>query len=404
MKRIGQSKKLPKGVSAEAPLNPYYEAVSDRYGVAQVVLYLVLLAFVAVSFLGNTGLITYENLYYFVKDLNASAEQIDVLRTDALSYPASESPSFTLYRQGLAVAGNTSVTVFSAGGRQTVSSTVQYQMPTAVGSGKYLLVYDLGGTSYSLYNSYTQIHAGTTAAPIRAAAMSESGTYAIVTESATHASCVDLYDSDFRQINQYTYRGYVTDLTLQAKGSYLAVLVSEAQDGAFSTYLRVYEPGKGTLFSEATVGSGLGLRCGFTESGDVAVLCGDGIRFLTVRGKTTAEYSFEGNLLTAFDLNENGCMAVLKKNRNSNENYVIVFDKNGEMVYNDLVGWIVEAAAMGERSVFLLNGERIQRIRWDRDEIEEKSNGEGTVRALAVSDDRLLLCSTKRAVYCKFNS
>ena len=179
-------------IDLTAPQNEYYEAVSQRFGLAQVFLYLALLAFVAVSLLTNTNLITYQNLYYFVKDLNATTERVDVLHSDAISYPTDVSQDFALYRQGLAVAGNTSVTVFTSTGRQTVSRNVQYQNPVAVGTGKYLLVYELEGNQYSLYNSYTQIHTGKSSAPIRCATMSPCGMYAVVTESEQYSSVVEL--------------------------------------------------------------------------------------------------------------------------------------------------------------------------------------------------------------------
>ena len=389
-------------VEISPPQNDYYEAVSERFGLAQVFLYLLLLAFVAVSLLTNTDLITYQNLYYFVKDLNAAGENVDVLNSDAVSYPTDLSQSFTLYRQGLAVAGNTSVTVFTATGRQTISKNVQYQNPVAVGTGKYLLVYELDGTQYSLYNSYTQIHSGKTDAPIRCAAMSDSGMYAIVTDSEQYASVVRLYSSDFELLNQYRYNGYVTDVAIDQKGNYLSVLMSKTENGAFVTSMNVYEPKKDTVFSQCTVGNGLGLRCGFTESGDVAVLCGNGVYYVSVRGKLITEWAFDGMELTAFDMTRDGCVAVLKKSGNILENRVIVFDKSGKMMYNDVVNQSVQSAVLGSDAVFLMQSEGVLRL--------DPTDGSATFlecetegRVLLASDDgRILLCSPQKAVYHRF--
>ena len=52
---------------SEAPQNPYYERISEKLGILQVVLYLSLLAFVVLSFFMNTNLITYQNFYHFLK-------------------------------------------------------------------------------------------------------------------------------------------------------------------------------------------------------------------------------------------------------------------------------------------------------------------------------------------------
>ena len=58
-------------ISLESPQNEYYESVSEKLGIVQVVLYLSLFAFVVLSFLKNTNLITYQNLYFFVKALDS---------------------------------------------------------------------------------------------------------------------------------------------------------------------------------------------------------------------------------------------------------------------------------------------------------------------------------------------
>ena len=114
-------------VHPERPLDAYYESISERFGITQVLLYLSLLVFVVLSLIGNTELLTYQNFYYFFKDLGASAETVDVLHTDSLSYPTDSAQSFTLYRQGLAIAGNTSVTVFTPSGRQTLSRMARHR-------------------------------------------------------------------------------------------------------------------------------------------------------------------------------------------------------------------------------------------------------------------------------------
>ena len=190
--RKAGSRAVTENLQAEAPQNAYYERISEKLGILQVILYLSLLAFVVLSFFANTNLITYQNFYHFFKDLNASAETVNVLDTDSVSYPMDEEQSFVLYRKGLAIAGNNNVTVFTAAGRQTVSKAISYQNPMAVGNGKYLLVYELGGMQYSLYNSDVQIHSAKTDYPIFGAEVSESGKYALITSSRDYATVVSL--------------------------------------------------------------------------------------------------------------------------------------------------------------------------------------------------------------------
>ena len=96
---LRRQKEEPK---VEAEQNAYYESISAGLGILQVILYLSLFTFVVLSFFRNTELITYRNFYYFFKDLNASAETVDVFDADSVTYPTSGEQSFALYRKGLA--------------------------------------------------------------------------------------------------------------------------------------------------------------------------------------------------------------------------------------------------------------------------------------------------------------
>ncbi len=389
-------------IDLSAPQNEYYESISERCGLVQVFLYLILLAFVAVSFLMNTDLITYQNLYYFAKDLNSATESVDVLHTDSISYPTDTSQSFTLYRQGLAVAGNTSVTIFTASGRQTVSRGVQYQNPIAVGSGKYLLVYELDGTSYSLYNSYTQIHSGKTESPIRCATMSDCGMYAIVTESEEYASVVRLYSRNFEPINQYRYNGYVTDVSINAKGTYLSVLMSRMENGALATTLNVYEPKKDAVYAQCEIGTGLGVQCGFTDTDLVTVLTGDGVYSVSVSGKLMSEYRFEGKNIKAFDLSDDGCAIVVKGNRITTDQQVILFDKKGKIKHQSAIVQTVQSVVVNNGDAYLMCSDGLLRIRGsDGNQVFVECATEGRV-LLVTNEGRALLCSPQKATYENF--
>ena len=289
-KLFGYSKK-DDAITPEMPQNAHYEAISSRLGILQVVLYLSLFAFVVLSLITNSELVTYRNFYYFFKDLNASFESISVYGEESVSYSTADEQSFVIYRNGLAVAGNNSVTVFTETGRQTLSQTISYKNPVAEGAGKFLLVYELGGTHYSLYNSYTQIHSGISEYPIQTVSVSDSGMYAIVAASEEYTSVVSLYNSNFSLVNRYNKNGYVMDVDLDAGGSQIAILTSIPKEGLFYTELLLHQPGSGNEEIIVPIGNALALRCAYTEAGDVGVLCSNG--YTTVKdGKTTSFFDF----------------------------------------------------------------------------------------------------------------
>ncbi len=402
-KLLRANQKAP-AVVGEHPGNEYYENVSAKLGILQVILYLALLAFVVLSFLANTNLITYQNFYHFFQDLNASAERVDIFSYDSVSYPTADEQSFTLYRKGLAVAGNTSVTIFSATGRQIVSHGIQYNDPVAVGSGKYLLVYERGGKQYSLYNANTQMYAGETAYPIQGAAVSDSGMYALISSSTNAASAVYLYNNRFALINVYNKSGNVLGAAISADGRRVALMTATPNEGGVTTSVMLAEPGKDKAIAELPVSHSVGVRCSFTEAGKLAVLCSTGVAYFSDRGEMESFYDFEGKIPTSADIGANGIAVCLKKSVISEKNIVIVFDKSGKIVYNDLVPQNVDQLSISKGSLFWTSFNGVGRLQLDTNRIDFVETVTDGKRLLAVDDGEVMLCSAQKAVYITFRT
>ncbi|MBQ5612353.1 MAG: hypothetical protein IIU88_01420 [Clostridia bacterium] len=379
--------------------NPYYERVSERLGIFQVILYFSLFAFVVLSFFSNTELITYQNFYRFFKDLNASVEGVDVINTDSVSYPTDTEQSFTLYRNGLAVAGNHSVTIFTAAGRQTVSKTVSYQHPVAVGTGKYLLVYELGGVKYSLYNSYTQVYAGETAYPISGAAVSDSGMYALISSSAQYVSEVYLYNDNFTLINRYARSGYVTDVAINEKGTLLALLTSDTHDGVFSTEVALCEPGEREFKATADVGTAIGLSCVFTEGNTLSVLTAEGVYALNQNGRVLRSHSFDGLTLACASCTADGITVALRDSVMSTEDTVILFSKDGRLLFKERFAEGTTQISRSGSTAFLLSSDGIRAVRGGNGTSSFYPIQVGAKIMLAIGLDEVLLCTAKKAEY-----
>ena len=384
--------------------NQYYENVSAGLGILQVILYFTLFAFVILSFVGNTNLITYRNFYYFFKDLDASAESIDVFKSDSMTYPTDKTQYFTLYRGGLAVIGDHSVSAFTETGRQTVSETIQYRNPMAEGRGRYLMVYEMGGTQYSLYNSYTQLYADETDYPINGVAVSDSGVYAILSSSESYSSVVSLYNDNFALINRYNKNSFVTDVAIDEKGKLVALLSAEPKGGTFETSLELYVPGETEAKQKLSLRNGMAYSCSFTSSGTLAVLFSDSIVFVSSDGKILNEFDFQGETPLLTDVGDDGAAIMLRRSSISAKNHIIVFDKNGKTLYNKDVDVQVDAFSRFGNALFLMTDSEIQRILLDSGEISTVQHQADPRCILAVDENEALICSPQKAEYIKFQT
>ncbi len=386
----------------EAPQNAYYEEISARLGILQVVLYLSVLTFAVLSFATNTSLITYRNFYYFFRDLSASAEKVDIFDADSVSYPMEEEQSFSLYRRGLAVAGNRTVTLFSAAGRPLLSKNISYRSPVAVGHGKYLLVYEMGGTQYSLYNSSAQLHTEETGSAIYGAAVSDSGMYALFFRGKDQSEIL-LYNNRFSLINRFRLNGYVMDASIASDGSRIAVLQSDVSGGIYRTRLLLATPGAEDAPKEVYTETSMGISCAFTSAGNVVALCTEKLVVCDTDGKIKNEYDFSGATPADADLGADGAALLLKRNNVSGEKTRIVFDKDGNVVYNEETTEPVSQLCLSDGMLFWFSDGAVCRRNLKTGETDSLACTTDRRTLIAIDENEVLCCSGQKAVYLTFD-
>ncbi len=391
-------------ISLEKPQNEYYESISVRFGHAQVVLFVLLFAFVIFFFLTHAELITYRSFDNFFKDLSASAEAVDLFDATSVTYPTNDEQSFALYRNGLAIAGTDSVTIFSATGRQKVSKIIDnYQHPIAVGAGKYLLVYESGGTRYSIYNFHTQIHTGSTEFPIFSAAVSAGGTFALVSSSEAYPSVVFLYNDRFELLSRYDKNAYVMDVAINEKGNKLAMLTSSVREGIYQTELELYKLGENAPLIKKTVAQSIGLSCTFFDSSHVAVLCGDGVYFFKQDGNLSSSHSFGDKSLRCMDVSSSSVALCLTSPNALEKNSILIFDKTGRLIHQATVQEQIKQISLGDDVVYALFDGGIRQIskKDSKKDIVIYTDTEARY-LLAINQSTVLLCSPQKAVYWYF--
>ncbi|MBR2927245.1 MAG: hypothetical protein IKC31_06685 [Clostridia bacterium] len=385
--------------------NPYFEEISARLGTLQVVLYLCLFAFITVSFISNSELITYQNFYHFFQDLNASVLSGEVFSEEALTYPTDRQQDFSLYRGGLVVAGNRNLTVFSSSNKQSVSENLDnYQNPAVEGTGKYVLIYELGGTRYSLYNLHQQMHTGKTDFPITGAAVSESGSFALISASEQYTSVVSLYNDRFSLINRYNKNGYVMDVDVNKKGTLISILTSEVEQGQYRTSLEIYRVGETEARTVVPLSRSVGLDCSFSTQSTVIALCADGVFFIDEQGIQRASLDFGDTPLAAYDVGEHGIAVALQASPLLPKDLLIFFDADGKLIYRIESGVRISQLEIYGDSVFALSSDSILRFS-KKGEIAFAWSGMTADREmLAIDEDEILLCSPQRAIYLRMSS
>ena len=271
----------------------YLARVSYRYAYFCRI-FAVILVILTVAFL-LSGTLSYKNLYYLVKDVSLSSEYVRSVH-DTVTYNVGSSQSFALYREGIAVASRERFSIFAVGGRELFSSNQSYANPALYTSDKYVLLCDVGGRDFSVYNSFSRAREETLSHTIYGACASKEGDFAIITGEEKYTSCVKVYKSNGKEFSYNFSSGKVVAASLSDDGRKLAVVLAFADGDGFSCEIRAYGVGSDDYESAALSFSGLVYGIKHLENGSIAAVGARGVNVFTSNLDLLGEYLPENEI------------------------------------------------------------------------------------------------------------
>ena len=396
--RYDPSSAIIKGNGSGQERNRYYSKVSYRYGYAMKML-CVLLALVMLIFIFS-GSISYNNFYYLVKDFGIAADYVNS-NYQSITYGVGNSQTFAIYHGGLAVASREGISLYTAGGSELFSLTHQYGNPVIEASAKYALLYDIGGKQYSLYNSFSNMKEETLDHSIYGAVIADTGEYAIISSSEEYRSVLRVYDRDGTRYDYNFSSSYIYSLAMSQDGSRIAIVLLDSVEGAFKSELRVYNIGRSEYQSAYTSFSSVPFEIGFFDNGNICAVSKEGINVFGRNLKLEGEY-YTQNEVYEYSLSNDG-VAITYFDKNDSESQMILFDKRGNIRYNEKIAGKILDVEIYEQYLFLQTPSGFARINTnkqnDRNEIKIVSSD---FKMLVRDTKTVLICNSSYARFIKF--
>ena len=300
----------------------YLAKASYRYDYFKRILCLILV--VVIAFFLLSGNISYEKFFYLAKDIKLANDYVNSVH-DTITYNSGNSQVFASYRGGIVVASRESISIFSAGGRELLSSNHSYGNPQLEISNKQVLLYDVGGTQFSLYNSFKKTQEEKLNYTIYGATMAPNGDFAIITKSDKYNSVVMVYKQNGTVYSYGFSSGRVCSVALSDNGKQLAVLLTNSNGSEMKTELRLYSVGKDEYKSANISFSGVPFAVDILDGGNIFVVGAHGVNVFSSNLNLTGEfltdneiylYSFgEDNIAVAYVSDKGGKTEVLLLNR-----------------------------------------------------------------------------------------
>lgn len=330
--------------------------------------------------------ITAENFRYIIKDLNLEMPSA-AGDFGQMHYISQTEHSFGVFRTDAVSLGAERLEIVMPDGQTVQSSMLKYVRPRMDISNRYILVYDLSGTKYSLFNAFSSVYEEDIGFPISCGSVNNDGCYLIVTSDAEYKSVVYIYGRGMEKA--YIYRSndrYIFDAVLYDSGDFLLFCSSE-ENGIYKTEII-----KGNMSSEElttlyTAHNTFALKAERTKSGAV-LACND--RIVIIENEVCTEHFIRGN---AVMLDSEGDLVTA------------LFEDNGKYTLCFIEGGVRydRSADIGVSAVYALSGGAVLRY-GNRLEYVSAASGERAdysmddiLFAAEYSDDVLLLFTETRA-------
>lgn len=261
----------------------YYGILANKYRNARKIVLVCLVLFLAVMVIFGYRDMKFSNFRYLFKYQTINAFTLDDLYIDVV-HSAGSGAAFALYKGDLAVLGEDKLSLYRLDDELIYKDYTGGETHTLAVGEKYYAVYQTGGKTMALYDSFSRVYDAAFEAPVGLVCLGDSGAVGVYTKE--NGSTVTVYDGRFSEVFKWQSSARVVlDMAFSADGAKLAVLSLGVENGAFDSELTVFDlASEKTLFTK-TYPKKQAVDVEFFEDG----------RFFVSVGGTLCLYDRDGN-------------------------------------------------------------------------------------------------------------
>ena len=375
----------------------YLAKVSYRYAYLKRVIAL-LLILVTVAFVLSEN-ITYEKIYYLTKDVKLANDYVNSVH-DTITYNVGNSQSFALYRGGLAVASRERLSIFSAGGRELFSSNHSYANPALDTSDKFVLLYDVGGKQFSLYNSFSKSREEFLDYSIYGADIARNGNFAIITKSDKYDSVVRVYLQGGTYYDYNFSDGRVCSVSLSENGSLMAVALVFSDGDEIRSEIRLYKTGKTDYDKTDVRFSGVPYEVKILTNGNVAAVGANGVNVFGSSLNFLGDYSSDEKIYL-YSFGEDS-IALSHSTANGSKTKLVLINKRGGVEREkELSESVINIAVYGD-VLFVQKLNSFDRINLSLNITESAEFSSVDAKLIALDKNTIVVCNNSYAKFINF--
>ncbi len=391
--KLERARKVNIKVENKREINPYYLKVSKRYRTLKFVVLTLLVIYLVGMLTMFRSQITYENLVYLMKDLDTDIDASGALFRE-IKYDESQKMSAAIYKGRFAAATTSTFMLYNTTGSAERQYQISMENPKVLSGDKYVMVYDVGGSSYSLYTTIVGVLSKQTEYTLQGAALSRSGSFALITRARENRYLVSIFDENFKEVSKIYKDKYVMDVALSDDGTRYALVSCDITGSDITTEV-MYGSVKSENASTTEIAGTMPLDVAFFSDGSFCVVGDDSVSFFPKDGGQPVRRSLEGYGIISASFSSDHAMLLESDNIVDSKNTLIVYSSSGDETLRHSENAKIASSALGESAAFYTHDGKLTKISFDG--TLEETTCPLTVSGLVAYSDNVLVLEATRA-------
>ena len=237
----------------------YYEKIADQYHICRSLAALALAAVMILICLMSYSFLEQNQFRYLYKIWKINPVSLDKQYHD-IAYAAGNGAKFVFYKDDLAVIEGGKISVYDLSGDRRFRAEAPNSAQAFAASDKYVALYTPGDKRFAMYDSFSSVYEHTFSYPIRLAAVSDSGKFAVCMKEEERI-VVEVYNQNsVKELSvSFDKDTVIYDLDLSPGGGKLAITTIEGGStpgaGNYSTKFSLWDvSSEKELFQEQITG------------------------------------------------------------------------------------------------------------------------------------------------------
>lgn len=247
-----------------------------------------------------------------------------------IEYKSQNSSVVKPFNQGVVIADNDSMSILTSGGVR-LKTNLGYTSPAILTSERYVLAYDKNGNQAVLTSNVAEASRQKTESSILAAALGETGDYALITNESGYKTAVTVYTSGGKQRFKWSSPDYYfISCAISPDGTKIAIAsFGSTEEAKLEGKLFLRDLSNENNIKEVLLESTVPLAVGFLDNSSVAVIGDYSTSIINQKGQIVDQLTYTADDLNAFAFAENELAIAVRSYSSTARTEVYIIGSHG---------------------------------------------------------------------------